>query len=118
MNTQGGLQAVTHYTKAVDILVLAVDFTTGAHSRLTHTILDMLAALCVVSPFARTLVLDALDNYKTVRREKARFESMLLSLLHADDDEEYAVSCMSLVNAIINSAEDITARMHSNQLIE
>lgn len=55
-------------------------------------------------------MLDAFTSYKTAKREKTRFSHLTDSLRQAVDPE-YITICLALINALVNSPEDIDDRV-------
>ena len=84
--------------------------------KLRAQVADVLAALCVLSLEGHRLVLNALSDFRNIHEEKYRFEHLVETLTNNDDEEdssfvEYKTACLSLINAIVNSPEEVEERV-------
>ncbi len=78
---------------------------------------DVLAAICVMSPKGHELVLSAFSDFRQIHEEKFRFQYLLEALKGKKEEEEsstlmeYKTACLRLINAIVNSPEEVEERM-------
>jgi hypothetical protein len=96
-------------------------------NKLRTQVADVLAALCVLSlRDGHGIVLAALSDLRVATEERFRFESLVKSIQPQDmqdediveseeQDEagvwEYRTAAMSLINAIVNSPDDLEERV-------
>ncbi|BFZ15249.1 hypothetical protein BsWGS_18289 [Bradybaena similaris] len=73
-------------------------------------IFDLLSALCVYSTDGFFLTLNALERYKTWRKQRYRF-SLLITELSNSDLTTYKTSVMALINSIIVASENLRDRV-------
>jgi hypothetical protein len=57
------------------------------------------------------LIVEAMTNFKAVKREKARFNQLLV-ILKRSKSVELKTNALGLVNAVVNVPSDIDQRMH------
>ncbi|CAG8664853.1 10030_t:CDS:2, partial [Ambispora gerdemannii] len=114
MNTEPGFDKVLKSTSLISNIVFCLN---TRNNRLRAQVADILAALCVLSLEGHKHVLGALSDFRIIyeEKEKYRFE-YLISTLKGNDTEdsssiEYKAACLSLVNAIVNSPEEVEQRV-------
>lgn len=56
-------------------------------------------------------MLAAFSTYRTTKREKVRFAHLTESL-RSSSDPEYITICLALINAVVNSPEEIDERVN------
>ncbi|CAG8649703.1 10233_t:CDS:2, partial [Acaulospora colombiana] len=85
------------------------------NNKLRSQVADVLAALCVLSLEGHRLVLNAFSDFRQVHEEKFRFQYLMDTLKFSENEDsvsmEYRSACLSLVNAIVTSPEDVEERM-------
>ncbi|CAG8457272.1 24000_t:CDS:10 [Dentiscutata erythropus] len=87
-----------------------------SNNKLRTQVADVLAALCVLSLEGHKLVLDAFSDFRYIHEEKFRFQYLIETLTSNEIEEdsaslEYKTACLSLVNAIVNSPDELEERM-------
>ncbi|KAJ3031043.1 Diaphanous [Rhizophlyctis rosea] len=87
--------------------------------------LDLLSAVCFVPPDGHLKILESLQDWRDKRGEKRRFDVLVRGLRLEDIPEdggaylEYQIACLTFINAIVNSPEDLDFRvMLRNEFIE
>ena len=76
LTCQVGLQDVLKRDKALNTMVLCLDFPDGVDLRFRTMLLNQLTVLCG-SPDGHRLVMDAMNYYKLKKQEKRRFQDLL-----------------------------------------
>ncbi|KAJ3097871.1 hypothetical protein HDU97_004491 [Phlyctochytrium planicorne] len=110
LNNTFGLQATIGHPEGVRSLALGL----GCQSLRIQTLtVEVLAAVCFVPPQGHTLILDALEAVK--KAGTSRFQG-LVDILNGEKEVsaqylEYQISCMTFINAIVNSPEDLAFRL-------
>lgn len=107
MNVQQGLDSVLNTAYAMRKLSLCID---SANPSVQHTVLTLLAAVCLCfDTDGHKQVLEAMTHFKLVKREEARFQT-LVDQLKNSDDASYQTAALTFINAIVNSPADIDVR--------
>lgn len=107
MNVQQGLDAVLATTYSMRKLSLCID---SENPTVQNTVLTLLAAVCLCfETDGHKQVLEAMSHFKLVKRENARFETLVRQLA-ASDDVAYQTAALTFINAIVNSPADIDVR--------
>jgi diaphanous 1 len=87
------------------------------NNKLRSHVADVLAAICVMSLEGHQFVLSAFSDFKQFHEEKFRFQYLVESLKGNKEEEEsstfmeYKTASLRLINAIVNSPEDVEERM-------
>ncbi|KAJ3281050.1 Diaphanous, partial [Borealophlyctis nickersoniae] len=116
MNNTYGLQATMSHPDGINILALVL---TSPVLKAQTIALEVLAAVCFVPPDGHALILRAMEYCVGVRKKGGkRFEGLVRSLgaeTVGDEDAalylEYQIACLSFINAIVNSPEDLEFRV-------
>ncbi|CAG8645024.1 12498_t:CDS:10, partial [Ambispora leptoticha] len=114
MNTEPGFGKVLESTSLISNIVFCLN---TRNNRLRAQVADILAALCVLSLEGHKHVLGALSDFRIIyeEKEKYRFEYLIATLKGNDTEDsssiEYKAACLSLVNAIVNSPEEVDQRV-------
>ncbi|GAM24844.1 hypothetical protein SAMD00019534_080190 [Acytostelium subglobosum LB1] len=108
MNNRVGLEAVIKNPTSIASIALILD-TTHLKSRIM--VLEMLAALCVLHPKGRTLVLAAMDNYREVKRETKPYLHLVQSLTNASSPQAQ-FETFALINTLISTADNVEDRVN------
>ncbi|KAJ3217043.1 Dishevelled associated activator of morphogenesis 2 [Dinochytrium kinnereticum] len=113
LNNTFGLQAAINHPEGVRSLALGL----GCPSLRIQTLtIEVLAAVCFVPPRGHALILDALENVKKGNGIN-RFQNLVDILENETSKDqsaqylEYQISCMTFINAIVNSPEDLAFRV-------
>ncbi|XP_070843078.1 inverted formin-2-like isoform X2 [Chaetodon trifascialis] len=72
-------------------------------------VFQLLAALVLFDPQGHHLGLDALDHYKSLKKQQYRF-SVIMNELHGTSNVSYMVTLMSVVNVLLLGQEDLRKR--------
>ncbi|KAJ3088468.1 hypothetical protein HK102_008680, partial [Quaeritorhiza haematococci] len=116
MNNTYGLQTTMQYEDGINILALSLGCSIMKMKTLA---LEVMAAVCFVPPNGHALILNAMQYYKEVKKEKFRFQQLVTNLVNPDlelGDEaaaylEFQIACMAFINAVVNSPEDLDHRV-------
>ncbi|XP_068199146.1 inverted formin-2-like [Antennarius striatus] len=111
MNSAEGLHFILDNRGYVRTLTQALD---TSNVMVKMQVFELLAALTVFDPQGHRLCLDALDHYKSVKKQQYRF-SVVMNELHATDNVPYQVALMSVVNVIVLGQEDLRKRSRLRQ---
>ncbi|XP_067847799.1 inverted formin-2 isoform X1 [Heptranchias perlo] len=106
MNSPKGIDYIVNNEGYIRKLSQALD---TANVTVKKQVCELLAALCIYSLEGHNLALDALEHYKTVKRQQYRF-SVIMNELQTTDNVPYMTTLLSLINAIILGAEELTSR--------
>ncbi|XP_072125732.1 inverted formin-2 isoform X2 [Mobula birostris] len=109
MNSSKGIDYIINNSGYVRKLSQALD---TANITVKKQVFELLAALSIYSPEGHSLALDALENYKTVKRQQYRF-SVIMNELQTTDNVPYMTILLSVINAIILGCEEL---IHRTQL--
>ena len=87
-------------------LVLCLDTT---DARRLMVLYDFFSLLCLFSPAFYDKTIECFNHYKTVKREPVIFFNLVHTLRNASS-RDVAVKCMTLINALISTPEDLDTR--------
>ncbi|XP_062904166.1 inverted formin-2 isoform X1 [Mobula hypostoma] len=106
MNSSKGIDYIINNSGYVRKLSQALD---TANITVKKQVFELLAALSIYSPEGHSLALDALENYKTVKRQQYRF-SVIMNEFQTTDNVPYMTILLSVINAIILGCEELIPR--------
>ncbi|XP_019122204.2 inverted formin-2-like isoform X2 [Larimichthys crocea] len=106
MNSSEGLHFILDNQGYVRTLTQALD---TSNVMVKMQVFELLAALVLFDPQGHHLGLDALDHYKSLKKQQYRF-SVIMNELHATDNVPYMVTLMSVVNVLVLGQEDLRKR--------
>uniref|UniRef100_A0A4W6EHJ1 Inverted formin 2 n=1 Tax=Lates calcarifer TaxID=8187 RepID=A0A4W6EHJ1_LATCA len=106
MNSSAGLHFILDNEGYVRTLTQALD---TSNVMVKMQVFDLLAALTLFDPRGHHLALDALDNYKSVKKQQYRF-SVIMNELHATDNVAFMVTLMSVINVLVLGQDDLRKR--------
>ncbi|XP_052385849.1 inverted formin-2 isoform X5 [Carassius gibelio] len=106
MNSSAGIHFIVDNEGYVRKLSQALD---TSNTMVKKQVFELLAALCMFSSEGHRLALDALDHYKSVKTQQYRF-SVIMNELQSTDNVPYMVTLLSVINALIFSADDLRQR--------
>ncbi|KAK9960277.1 hypothetical protein ABG768_010350, partial [Culter alburnus] len=106
MNSSAGIHFIVDNEGYVRKLSQALD---TSNTMVKKQVFELLAALSMFSSEGHRLALDALDHYKSVKTQQYRF-SVIMNELRATDNVPYMVTLLSVINALIFSADDLRQR--------
>ncbi|XP_067895130.1 inverted formin-2-like isoform X2 [Heterodontus francisci] len=106
MNSPKGFDYIINNEGYIRKLSQALD---TANVTVKKQVFELLAALSIYSLEGHHLALDALEHYKTVKRQQYRF-SVIMNELQTTDNIPYMAILLSVINAIILGAEELTSR--------
>jgi hypothetical protein len=81
MNNSYGLAAMIAFPTGISVLGLSLSCNSY---KLKTIVLELLAAICFLPPNGHQLTTDALSHYQKVKREKFRFQSMMVDMKDSD----------------------------------
>ncbi|KAL3979259.1 transmembrane channel-like protein [Sarotherodon galilaeus] len=111
MNSSTGLHFILDNEGYVRTLAQALD---TSNVMVKMQLFQLLAALAVFDPRGHRLALDALDNYKSLKKQQYRF-SVIMNELHATDNIPYMVTLLSVVNVLVLQEEELRRRHRVRQ---
>ncbi|XP_044024188.1 inverted formin-2-like isoform X2 [Siniperca chuatsi] len=111
MNSFEGLHFILGNKGYVRTLTQAVD---TSNVMVKMQVFELLAALALFDPQGLNLALDALDHYKSVKKQQYRF-SVIMNELHSTDNVPYMVTLMSVINVLVLGQEDLRKRSRLRQ---
>ncbi|XP_051816595.1 inverted formin-2-like isoform X2 [Acanthochromis polyacanthus] len=106
MNSSAGLHFIMDNEGYVRTLTYALD---TSNVMVKMQVFELLAALTLFDPQGHLLVLDALENYKSLKKQQYRF-SVIMNELHGTNNIPYMVTLMSMVNVLVFGQEDLRKR--------
>ncbi|KAF1377084.1 hypothetical protein PFLUV_G00218260 [Perca fluviatilis] len=106
MNSSEGLHFILDHQGYVRTLTQALD---TSNVMVKMQVFELLAALALFDPQGHRLALDALQHYKSVKKQQYRF-SVIMNELQASDNAPYLVSLLSVVNVLVWGQEDLRKR--------
>uniref|UniRef100_A0A8C1M6Y7 Inverted formin 2 n=1 Tax=Cyprinus carpio TaxID=7962 RepID=A0A8C1M6Y7_CYPCA len=106
MNSSAGIHFIMDNEGYVRKLSRALD---TSNTMVKKQVFELLAALSMFSSEGHRLALDALDHYKTVKTQQYRF-SVIMNELQSTDNVPYMVTLLSVINALIFSADNLRQR--------
>ncbi|TPX32726.1 hypothetical protein SmJEL517_g04199 [Synchytrium microbalum] len=115
MNNTYGLITTMQYPDGINNIALAL---ASPSLKVQTLVLEVLAAVCFVTN-GHGLILKSMHYYAEVMKHKYRFQKLLLNLDEDStevSDESYAylecqIGCLALINAIVNSPEELDQRV-------
>lgn len=107
VNSKLGLSFLIQHDSHIKKLVKALDTT---DTLVKKHVFDLLSALCVYSREGYRLTLNALDSYKTQKKQRYRF-SLIVNELKSADDIPYRATLLAVVNCIIVANEEVKDRV-------
>ncbi|XP_076737666.1 inverted formin-2-like isoform X5 [Maylandia zebra] len=111
MNSSAGLHFILDNEGYIRMLAQALD---TSNVMVKMQLFQLLAALAVFDPRGHHLVFDALDNYKSLKKQQYRF-SVIMNELHATDNILYMVTLLSMVNVLVLQEEELRRRHRVRQ---
>ncbi|XP_050989633.1 inverted formin-2 isoform X6 [Labeo rohita] len=106
MNSSAGIHFIVDNEGYVRKLSQALD---TSNTMVKKQVFELLAALSMFSSEGHRLALDALDHYKSVKTQQYRF-SVIMNELQSTDNVPYMVTLLSVINALIFSADGLRQR--------
>ncbi|XP_038633960.1 inverted formin-2-like isoform X5 [Scyliorhinus canicula] len=106
LNSSSGIDYIVNNEGYVRKLSQALD---TANVTVKKQVFELLAALSIYSLEGHDLALDALQHYKTAKRQQYRF-SVIMNELQTTDNIPYLATLMGIINAIILGTEELTFR--------
>ncbi|XP_054474999.1 LOW QUALITY PROTEIN: inverted formin-2-like [Anoplopoma fimbria] len=106
MNSSEGLHFILDNEGYVRTLTQALDM---SNVMVKMQVFELLAALALFDPRGQHLALDALDHYKSLKKQQYRF-SVIMNELHGTDNVPYMVTLMSVINVLVLGQEDLRKR--------
>ncbi|XP_062415545.1 inverted formin-2-like [Pungitius pungitius] len=111
MNSSEGLHFILENLGYVKNLSQALD---TSNVMVKMQVFDLLAALALFDPKGHHLALEALDHYKSVKKQQYRF-SVIMNELHGTTNLPYIVTLMSFINMLVMGREDLRRRSRLRQ---
>ncbi|KAK2855786.1 hypothetical protein Q5P01_004521 [Channa striata] len=111
MNSSAGLHFILDNEGYVRTLTQALD---TSNVMVKMQVFELLAALTLFDPRGHRLALDALEHYKSLKKQKYRF-SVIMNELHGTDNVPFMVTLMSVVNMLVLRQEDLRKRARLRQ---
>ncbi|KAK9701818.1 hypothetical protein K7432_011546, partial [Basidiobolus ranarum] len=113
LNTEAGYSQVL---KSENLTIYITYCLYTVKNKLRNLVAEVLAAMCILSSDGHKVVLNALSEFRVTFEEKFRFEYLVESLReeveeHNSGAYEYKTTCLSFINAIVNSPEDVEERV-------
>jgi hypothetical protein len=107
MNTKSGMNAFIVSDKSREMIARSLD----SNSEKTKTqVFFLLSTVCVYSEEGFWLSLDVVNNFKTLKREKQRFETIVSIIkktkLDTDERKILVTSAILFVNTLVSSVQD------------
>ncbi|XP_071393671.1 inverted formin-2-like, partial [Centroberyx affinis] len=106
MNSSSGLNFILDNHGYVRTLTQALD---TSNTMVKMQVFELLAALSLFDPQGHHLALDALEHYKSLKKQQYRF-SVIMTELQATDNLPYMVTLMSVINVLLFGIEDLRKR--------
>ncbi|KYQ93845.1 actin binding protein [Tieghemostelium lacteum] len=104
MNTKVGLESVIKVPNSIRTISLALD---TPHVKTKIMVSELLSALCVLHQKGHDLVLDGMDNYREVKREKKPF----IHLIQGLKNPPLQAVTFALINTLISSSNNVEQRV-------
>ncbi|KAM9338801.1 inverted formin-2-like [Symphorus nematophorus] len=111
MNSSAGLHFILDNQGYVRTLTQALD---TSNIMVKTQVFELLAALALFDSQGHRLGLDALDHYKSLKKQQYRF-SVIMNELHTTDNVPYMVTLMSVINVLVLGQEDLRKRERLRQ---
>ncbi|KAK0144004.1 Inverted formin-2 [Merluccius polli] len=106
MNSPAGLHFILDHHGYVRTLAQALD---TSNVMVKMQVFELLAAVTLFDHHGHRLILDALEHYKSLKKQRYRF-SVIMNELHATDNVAYMVTLMSVVNVLLVGLDDLRKR--------
>ncbi|XP_062592916.1 inverted formin-2-like, partial [Saccostrea cucullata] len=107
VNSKMGLSFLVQHGSYTKRLVKALDTN---NVMVKKQVFELLSALCVYSNEGYRLTMDALDSFKTLKKQRYRF-SLIVNELRMADLVPYKTALMAFVNCIIVANEELEDRV-------
>lgn len=111
LNSSAGLHFILDNEGYVRTLTQALD---TSNVMVKMQVFELLAAVALFDPQGHHLALDALDHYKSVKKQQYRF-SVIMNELHNTDNVPYIMTLMSVINVLMFGHEDLRKRSRVRQ---
>eukprot|EP00105_Crassostrea_gigas_P020124 XP_011438826.1 PREDICTED: inverted formin-2 [Crassostrea gigas] len=106
VNSKSGLSFLVTHGSYTQKLVKALDTN---NVMVKKQVFELLSALCVYSTDGFRLTMDALDSFKTLKKQRYRF-SLIVNELRMADLVPYKTTLMAFINCIIVANEELEDR--------
>ncbi|XP_076010656.1 inverted formin-2-like isoform X2 [Genypterus blacodes] len=106
MNSSAGLHFILDNDGYIRTLTQALD---TSNIMVKKQVFELLAALSLFDQQGHCQAVDALEHYKSLKKQQYRF-SMIMNELHATDNVPYMTTLMSMVNVLVLGQEDLRKR--------
>ncbi|EGG16095.1 actin binding protein [Cavenderia fasciculata] len=106
MNNRVGLESVIKTQASIDSIALVLD---SQHLKTKIMVSELLAALCVLHAKGHAIVLQSMDNYREVKREKKPYVHLIQGLKNSNPSLQAAT--FALINTLISSSENVDNRI-------
>uniref|UniRef100_A0A672ZRM1 Inverted formin 2 n=1 Tax=Sphaeramia orbicularis TaxID=375764 RepID=A0A672ZRM1_9TELE len=111
LNSSAGLHFILDNKGYVRTLTQALD---TSNVMVKMQVFEILAAVALFDLQGHRLALDALDHYKSVKKQQYRF-SVIMNELHNTDNVPYIMTLMSVINVLVFGHEDLRKRSRLRQ---
>ncbi|KAI9298202.1 FH2-domain-containing protein [Neoconidiobolus thromboides FSU 785] len=116
LNTESGFHEVLKHPEIVKYLTFSIN---TQNDKIRKISTEVLAAICVLSKQGHMQILDSLADFRLKFHEDYRFQYLLHSLeahvslegISAIAAYEYKTTCLSFINALVNTPESLDERM-------
>lgn len=108
MSNQNGLDQMLDQPDLIASLALNID---SEDTAICTQTLELLAVLMATGEAGARIVLDALDFFKLVTRERVRFQCLVDALYSKDTSFAFKRDIMLFLNAILSTANDLEERL-------
>ncbi|EGC39081.1 hypothetical protein DICPUDRAFT_148204 [Dictyostelium purpureum] len=108
LNSKYGIEKAIATPNSMIKIITTMD-TPKADTR--SSVFEILTAVCMVSEKGYQLILEAMTHFKQVRKERFRFTYLVESMKKDQSDKEYLTTCLTLINGIVNSSEEVDERI-------
>ncbi|CAK4617098.1 hypothetical protein LEN26_014686 [Aphanomyces euteiches] len=109
MNNPHGMQLFLQELEAIDILALCLDFSADRKAE-TLVVLEMLSLMCWFSETGHAAVLQAMEKFRRVHQEAARYASVVEGLKTSESIELQA-ACLTFINTLVNTCAVLEDRV-------
>ncbi|CAL8315263.1 unnamed protein product [Lota lota] len=106
LNSWSGLQFILDNQGYVRTLAQALD---TSNVMVKMAVFELLAGITLYDLKGHHQTIDALEHYKSLKKQQYRF-SVIMNELHATDNVEYMVILMSMVNTLLYRLDDLRKR--------
>ncbi|KAJ9078460.1 hypothetical protein DSO57_1006241 [Entomophthora muscae] len=116
LNTQPGFHDVLKHPAIIQCIAFSIN---TSSDKLRNIVAEVLAAICVLSKDGHRQVLEAFSDFRLKFQEDFRFQYLLNSLhspvstegISAIAAHDFKTTCLSFINAIVNTPEALDERM-------